>query len=513
MNPKDKQGESLEPTPVFDSSTALGSPDQPPARSSAASSPVPESIQEETPDELTAADIGSSDGSADIPAIDESVFNDDGGSSRKKIFFVVGGIVMVIIVFALILSVLFGLRKGSSSKEKITLEYWGLWEDPEVMNTVIGEYKRMVPNVTIKYIKQDPKNYRDKLLSRGKEGRGPDIFRFHNTWLPSMTEIVAPLPKTVMTDKEFEGTFYKIAQTDLKIGKDYHGLPLMIDGLVLVYNKDLFANVGVSAPPKTWEDVINIANELRVKDADNNVLTSGIALGTANNIEHFSDIFAWMLLQNGADITNLSSPNAVEVLRNYRQFAEPPFTYWSSSLPNNINAFTQGQVGMIIVPSWQILEIKKANNDLKIGVAPLPILPGGDQISLASYWVEGVSKTSKHQAEAWAFLHFLTQKETMTTLYQEETKTRLFGEPYSRVDLKDKLIQNEYIGPVMSQAATMKSLPMISRTYDNGINDEIVKYIENAINATDKGVDYETAMFTAADGIKQVLKKYGIEQQ
>jgi multiple sugar transport system substrate-binding protein len=503
VNPKDNaNNESLEPTPVFEST--------PSQSNSASSSSVPESIQEETPDDLTASDIGGVDDTTDIPAIDESAFNDDSGS-KKKVFFIVGGIVMAIVVFALILSVLFGLRKGSASHEKITLEYWGLWEDPEVMNVVIGEYKRMVPNVSIKYIKQDPKNYREKLLARGKEGRGPDLFRFHNTWLPTLTELVAPLPKTVMTNKEFEETFYKVAQNDLKIDDDYHGLPLMIDGLVLVYNKDLFANIGVKTPPKTWEDVINVANELRVKDDQDNVLTSGIALGTANNIEHFSDIFGWMLIQNGADLTHLNSPNAVEVLRNYRQFAEPPFSYWSAQLPNNINAFTQGQVGMIIVPSWQILEIKKANNDLHIGVAPLPVLPGGEQVSLANYWVEGVSKTSKHQKEAWAFLHFLVQKETMTTLYQEQTKTRLFGEPYSRVDLKDKLIQNEYIGPVLSQAASMKSLPVISRTYDTGINDEISKYIENAINATEKGVDYDQAMATASQGITQVLTKYGIK--
>jgi multiple sugar transport system substrate-binding protein len=49
---------------------------------------------------------------------------------------------------------------------------------------------------------------------------------------------------------------------------------------------------------------------------------------------------------------------------------------------------------------------------------------------------------------------------------------------------------------------------MISRTFDNGLNDEIVKYIENAINATVEGVSYQEALKTAKQGVDQVFSKY-----
>lgn len=490
--------DSLEPTPVFDSA---GTSNQSSSNQT-----------EETPEDLTISDIGGVDETAaGLPPIDEAAFNDDSGGNKKKIVFIIVGVVIFISIFALLVSFLLRLRGGSSSDEKITLVYWGLWEDPEVMKVVIDEYKQIAPNVTIEYEKQDKRNYREKLIARGNEGRGPDIFRYHNTWLPSITEVVAPLPSDVMSNEEFEETFYEVTQRDLKIEDSYHGLPLMIDGLVLIYNKELFSNIGVSAAPKTWEDVVDIAKDLQVKDAQENVLTSGISLGTANNIEHFSDIFGWMLLQNGADLTTLRSPEAVGALENYRSFSEPPFSFWTKDMPNNVGAFIQGQVGMIIAPSWQILEIKNANEDLDIGVAPLPILPGGEQLSIATYWVEGVSKTSTHQEEAWAFLKYLTEEETMTTLYSKQAETRLFGDPYSRVDLKDKLIQNEYIGPVLSQAPYMQSLPMASRTFDAGLNDEIITYIENAINSAGNGVAYDQAMLTAAQGIEKVLEKYNIE--
>ena len=493
-NANEQTPESVEPTPVFE-------------RESPKEDIIPEELPEETPEDLTVSDIegGSSGDDFTIPP-PESVSFSEGGS--KKYVAIGIGVVIVILLFIGILTFLLSLR---GNKKEITLEYWGLWEDEQVFAPIIEEYHRNNPKITVKYVKQDPQSYREKLIARGKEGRGPDIFRFHNTWLPSIIEIAAPIPAKIMPAAEFEKTFYQVAQDDLKVDKSYHGLPLEIDGLVLVYNNDLFKKAGISTAPQKWEDVVRSASSLRVQAPGGDILTSGIALGTADNLEHFSDILGWMFIQNGADIRSLDKQEAVEVLRNYRRFAEPPLNFWNQHMSNNIPAFVQGKVAMIIVPSWRILEIKEQNPDLEIKVTKLPILPGNQPVSLATYWVEGVSRTSKNQMEAWKFLKYLTQKETMQKLYKEQSNTRLFGEPYSRVDLRDDLIQNEYIGPVLEQAPFMKSLPLASRTFDNGINDQIIKYLKDAVNATIQGVSYEQALDTASKGIDQVFKQYNIE--
>ena len=99
----------------------------------------------------------------------------------------------------------------------------------------------------------------------------------------------------------------------------------------------------------------------------------------------------------------------------------------------------------------------------------------------------------------------------MTKLYENESKFRRFGEPYSRVDLGSLLAQNEYIGAVIKQADAFVSLPLISRTYDNGLNDEIIQYLENAVNSTVQGVAYPDAFKTAKLGVDQVFAKYKIE--
>ncbi|GIW64980.1 MAG: ABC transporter substrate-binding protein [Patescibacteria group bacterium] len=468
--------------------------------------PVEENIDnikvEEVPEEVVDPEI-----------VNNSSFNNNGNlppvfqaNKNQYIFIAIGGIV----IFFLFVFLIGKLFSGKKSVQAVKLTYWGLWEDKQIIQPLIDEYQQKNPNVKIEYIKMSPENYRDKLLARSKINQGPDIFRFHNTWLPELKEILSPLPSKIMTQEEFEKTFYKIHQKDLKAGNYYYGIPLEIDGLVLVYNEDLFKKVGINTAPVTWDEILDYASKLTVKDVNGNIITSGIAIGTVGNLEHFSDIFGLFLVQNGGSLANLTSEETIGALETFRKFAEPPNNYWSPDMPNSLNAFIQEKVAMIIVPSWQILSIKAANPEIKIKVTNVPVVPGSSPISLASYWVEGVSRYSKNQIEAWKFLKFLVEKENLTKFYEIASRYRLFGEPYSRVDLGSLLIQNEYIGPVIKQAENYVSQPLNSRTYDNGLNDEIIRYIENAINATMQGVSYSEALKTADQGIKQVFTKYNI---
>ena len=436
------------------------------------------------------------------------------GSNKTKIFLIIGAVVFFIIMFFILFKVItsFTGGKSDSSSKEVTLTYWGLWEDKTTIDPLIAEYKKKNPKVTIKYEKKDPQSYREKLLARSKDGNGPDIFRFHNTWLPTIKDVVAPVPSAVMTATEYESTFYPITKTDLKVGDQYYGIPLEIDGLVLLYNTDLFKQAGIAVGPKSWDDITAYSSKLTVV-GPSGIVTSGIALGSATNIEHFSEILGLMLLQNGASLSDLTTTEAVEMLAAYRRFAQQPDGRWDENMPNSISAFIQGKVAMIFVPSWQILAIKKAAPDLHFKVTTFPVVPGQKQITLASYWVEGVSKykPAANQTEAWKFLKFLSQKESLTKLYENASKTRLFGEPYSRVDMRPLLEQDPYVGAVVQQAAFMQSMPVVSRTFDNGLNDAIVQYLKNAVNDTGKGVIDSEAFGTANQGIQEVLKRFDIK--
>jgi multiple sugar transport system substrate-binding protein len=429
-----------------------------------------------------------------------------GGSRAPKRLLSVVAFVVVLVLLILGGKFIVGLVGGSQT---VTLQYWGLWENDATMQSTLTAFQTSHPKIKVVYTKQSPQQYRERLQSAVERGDGPDVYRFHNTWVPMLRSQLAPATKEVMTASEFASTFYPVASADLVGGQSIYGIPIMIDGLGLFYNEDLFASAGVT-PPSTWEDVLNIVPKLTVRSGDT-IITSAIALGTTGNVENFSDILATMMMQNGASLTTPTGKQAEEALIFYKKFSTPadPVYTWNDSMDNSIYAFASGKVAMIIAPSWRVFDVKQISPNLRFKVVPIPQLPG-NTVTWASYWAEGVSAKSKHQKEAWELVQYMTGRDVVTKFYTEASKTRLFGEPYARVDLGSTISADPYAGAYVKQAATAKSFPLASRTFDNGINDKLIKYLGDAVNAVGSGTAPAAALDTAASGFRQVLQGYGL---
>lgn len=479
----------------------------------------PEQIAESQPPQSSEIQIGGNP--TEEGGIPPPPFAED---DKKKKFIVFGavGLIILLVIF-LVFNLLF--RSKPKAPEQITLNYWGLWEDQNILQPVFDEYKKDHANITINYIKQDPKLYRDRLKTALDKGEGPDIFRFHNTWVPMMKSYLSPLPKNIYADSDFEKTFFPVATSDLKLSGNIYGIPLMIDGLLLFYNEDILKSANVSTP-STWEDVQKAIPKLTVKEKGK-IVTSSIALGTAENIEHFSDILGLMFLQNGTKpekslfscADGKSTTCGVETLTYYHKFAETPNNTWDETLENSIVAFAGKKVAMIIAPSWEAFTIKELakNSNLNFKVGKVPQLPCDKKpcatVNWATYWVEGVSVRSKYQKEAWEFLKYLSNQDTMRKVYELQMKSRiLFGEPYSRVDLAKTLSDNPYLAPLMEEAPTMKSFYLASRTNDGdtGLNTTLITYLKNAVNSLSSGTSIETALKTTDEGFKQVYSRFGL---
>lgn len=393
---------------------------------------------------------------------------------------------------------------SANKKEAVNLQYWGLWEPSSVMESIFKEFESQNPGVTITYTQQSPKDYRERLQSAMAKGTGPDVFRFHNTWVPMLKNDLDQIPATVMSPADFQSTFYPVAANDLKGDKSYYGIPLMIDGLGLYYNKTIFKNASLS-PPTSWEDLRKTADQLTIV-SKGKIERAGIALGLTSNVDNFSDILGLMLFQNNADPAKPTTSLASDALSYYTIFSTQD-KVWDDTLPASTFAFATEKVAMIIAPSWRAHEIKEINPELDFAVTVLPQLPK-NEATWATYWVEGVSKKAKSRDMAWKLLQFLSTKDNLRKLYTSASNTRLFGEPFSRVDMADQLLSDPYVGAYIQQAPKAKSWYLSSRTFDNGINDRLIKYYEDAVNAVNKGTDAKTALQTASQGVIQVLTQY-----
>ena len=425
-------------------------------------------------------------------------------------------IILIVLVVFLGVAVILGRMALATvtAPQEVTLMYWGLWENDGIIKPIIAEFEAENPTIKVQYSKQSSRQYRERLQASIERGDGPDIFRYHNTWVPMLKNQLAPIPETVMTVNEFKELYYPTASNDLIGGQIIYGIPLMIEGVGLYYNEDLFAAAGVTAPPTTWEDLLALVPKI-AKPEGTGFAVSAIALGTTGNIENFSDILATMFMQNGANLAIPKGKEAEETLAFYHKFANPtdPVYTWNETMDNSMYAFANGKVAMIFAPSWRAFDIiemsKQVNPGLKFKIAPIPQLPG-NSITWASYWAEGISEKSKNKKQAAEFLKFLTSRETMTKLYAEESKIRLFGEPYARKDMASLLSNDPYAGPFITQAKDARSFPLASRTFDNGLNDRMMKYLENAVNAITAGSSPGQELDTVSNGFSQVLSSYGL---
>ncbi|MBI2196185.1 extracellular solute-binding protein [Candidatus Daviesbacteria bacterium] len=388
-----------------------------------------------------------------------------------------------------------------------TLTYWGLWEDGNLIKPVIAEYQKQHPNISITYERKSSVNYRTRAQAQIREGVGPDIFRIHNSWLPMFQSDLASAPQEVFSTDEYKRMFYPVASESFIKGDQIYGAPMEIDGLALFYNEEMLAAIG-GKPPKNWQEFIDYATKMTVRDATG-IKTAGAALGTAGNVDHWSDILGLLLLQQpGVDFNNVATPQVAEVIRFYTGFVtDPKKKTWDVNLPKSTDMFAAGRLGFYFAPSWKAHELRVANPGLKFKVAPAPQL-SGKTAGWATFWGEVVSSKSQNPTEAWKFVKYLVSAEAEKLAYQEAAKIRLFGEPYSLVSLQGELAGDPVVGAFVSQGPIYKSWYLSSNTFDGGINDEMIKYWEDGINATLAGTDPMAALQTVNQGVKQVLDKY-----
>jgi multiple sugar transport system substrate-binding protein len=441
---------------------------------------------------------------------------------KKWLLIILGGIVGAFLLFWLISRIFGG---GTSAPvqntntpvppgEQIVLAYWGLWEPSAVLEEVISEYEAAHPGISIDYRVQSHKDYRERLQTAIASGNGPDIFRYHASWAPAMASDLATIPGSIMSEGEFQNTFYPITAQQLQVDGKLAGLPVMYDGLVLYYNINILQAAGAQ-PPATWAELKQLANQLTVPSdrnqrANGTIQRSGLAIGNASNVDHFSDILGLLILQNGGDPGEPAFAEVRDALLFYTNFVKEDLV-WNGTLPSSTVAFARGDAAMMFAPSWRAHEIKELNPDLQFATAPVPQL-SENAVAWANYWAEGVNQRSTRQTQAWEFLRYLTQADVMKKLYSAQAQVRSFGEPYSRVDLASELQDDPYVGAVLQDAPIAKAWFMASATHDNSLNDNVIGYYRTAVNAVLAGENMDDVLLALERGVKQEVRQYyGLE--
>lgn len=389
----------------------------------------------------------------------------------------------------------------TEATKPVQLVYWRVFDDSDAFTDLIAEYNKIHPNVNITYRKLRYEEFEPMLINALAEDRGPDIFSIHNTWMRGYQSKLLSLPDNItLPYRTVQGTIKKdvvwemqtkksLSLRDLKtqfidqatedavlpettdkgVANKIFGLPLSVDTLVLYYNKELLNAAGIPEPAKDWQTLQEHVKKLTKQNTAGDIITAGIAMGAAENVDRSTDILSVLMMQNGTKMTadngaatfniipagleGRSTPPGIEALTFYTDFASPQKEVysWNESMPSSIDAFIQGKAAYMLSYAYNLPTVRARAPKLNFGVAKLPQIAGSAEVNFANYWMEVVSKKTTHPNEAWDFIQFITGAQNVEKYLNKTRK------PTALRSLIQKQSEDIDLYPFVSQLLTAKS--------------------------------------------------------
>ncbi len=223
-------------------------------------------------------------------------------------------------------------------------------------------------------------------------------------------------------------------------GKNF-GIPLGSNTVVLWINTDMATAAGldINNPPKTWDEFETWAGKMT--DKANGVYGTAML---AKKDETGTFLFLPWVLQNGGNIDNLASPEAVGALAFWKKLIDEgyaPKTAITDGFAEIYQQFTTGKAGMMISGTWNVNSVPKDAPNMKWKVALLPYTKQPASSLGGENWA--MFAASKQQDGAWEFLKFVTDPAYGTKL------TDCMGYIPSRKDVLATVAEKNKDNPTM----------------------------------------------------------------
>lgn len=400
-----------------------------------------------------------------------------------------------------------GCGNTATKKEnkKVTLTIWKPFAEKSVMNVLMDAYHKTHPNVSFEYSKRNIETYEEDLLNALASGTGPDIFSINNTWLPKYLDKVTPATEQQYSYKDYRDAFVDVVVKDFTKDQKIYGTALSVDSLALYYNKDILGTVGITAPPKTWEELEKDVRRITRQDKTGYFARSGVAMGTSANVNRAQDIVGLLMLQAGSTpwsadglSPSFSTNEGAKGLDFYTSFANPVSDNynWNSRSDYSIDAFANGRAAFLYSYTYAREQILAKSPNLNFDVAPVPQANlDNNAVNFANYFGEVVNKKSENADVAWDFLKFITSKDSLDKYYAKNKQ------PSSRKDLIDLQIQDLEIGVFAHANLTAKSF---YKPDEEKMNVILNKMIDNVLL---NGMSSKQALSQAANEARTTTKR------
>ncbi|MEW1640615.1 MULTISPECIES: sugar ABC transporter substrate-binding protein [unclassified Streptomyces] len=355
---------------------------------------------------------------------------------------------------------------GGSNDSPKTLTYWASNQgasiaiDKKVLQPELDKFKKQT-GITVKLEVVPWSDLLNRILTATTSGQGPDVLNIGNTWSASLQATGAFLPWT-------SANFAKIGGKDRFVdsalgstgatGKDPAAVPLYSMAYALYYNKQIFADAGISQPPATWDELVADGKKIQAKGKQ---VLGAEGANVSENIHH-TFVFA---KQHGADFftadgkADFTNDGVVAAVKQYVDLMAKdkaiPVGNAEYAQNQSVSDFAKGKTAMLMWQSASANLKSQGMSDSSYGIAPIPVQSGtpgtGAQTNSMVAGINlAVFKNTNNLDGATKFVKFMTsdaEQKILNTAYssippvktaQEDTA---FNTPANAV-LKDTLAKS-----------------------------------------------------------------------
>jgi len=268
------------------------------------------------------------------------------------------------------------------------VQIWGTLPG-SAMTDLIAEYADIYDSyrsVTYRYI--EPDRFESTLINALADDAGPDLVLISQEELVTVRKRILPESYEAFPYRDIRNLYLDGAEI-FALQDGLHARPLVVDPLVLFWNRDILATEGHLTAPRTWEELVNVQfGDLIDRNFDRTISRSVVAMGEYSNVRNGFGLVSMLLIQGGslgvvetADEYRISlNETAVggQPLRStadfYTRFSIPSNTLysWNRSLPEDRSAFVAEDLVFYFGFASEGPEIERLNPNLNFDIAEVP---------------------------------------------------------------------------------------------------------------------------------------------
>jgi len=326
----------------------------------------------------------------------------------------------LVIMITTLVSTVAGLpARAAAAAEPVEITWMvGVGPDRPMYEELVRRFHEKYPGIRVRPTWVPASQYQTKLKTMIAAGKPADLFWSGDVWVAYEIPFLADLTDLVARDAaELDlDDFYP----ELLAACRYDGrqilMPRWFNVALLYYNRKLFDAAREPYPTAdwTWDDYIAAAKRLTRRDRNGKVDVWGTSITTGWWGE-------WLIYvrQAGGELFSgdmnrclLDSPQAIAGMQFYY---DKIYTHQVAPRPGfgPDQGFMSGKIAMEFgghVGSW-IAYNQISGLDWDIQVLPKgPVTRSGGEVSIDSF---GIAKDSPHREQTWAFIKFLSSKESV----------------------------------------------------------------------------------------------------